>query len=70
MPTVPAAIGPYRIVRTVGSGGWSTVYEVVTADGTRLALKRLGADLAPPALARFRARSTACAASTIPGCCG
>ncbi len=47
-------IGPYRIVRTVGSGGWSTVYEVVAPDGTRLALKRLAADLAPPALARFR----------------
>ena len=54
--SAPAAgsIGPYRIVRTLGSGGWSTVYEVVAPDGAHVALKRLAAGLAPTALARFR----------------
>jgi anti-sigma factor RsiW len=56
MSQAPAAgsIGPYRIVRVLGSGGWSTVYEVVAEGGARVALKRLGADLAPAAVARFR----------------
>ncbi|MBE7452438.1 MAG: serine/threonine protein kinase [Kofleriaceae bacterium] len=52
--SAPAAIGPYRIVRLVGAGGWSTVYEVTGPDGAALALKRLTAELAPAALARFR----------------
>lgn len=52
--SAPAAVGPYRIVRLVGAGGWSTVYEVTGPDGAALALKRLTAALAPAALARFR----------------
>ena len=47
-------IGPYRIVRTLGTGGWSTVYEVTSPDGATLALKRLRDDLPASALARFR----------------
>src|SRR5687768_12229594 len=46
-------IGPYRVVRTLGSGGWSTVYEVIGPDGRALALKRLRDDLPPAAIARF-----------------
>ena len=36
----PAEIGPYKIVRTLGSGGMGAVYEV-EAGGVRLALKQL-----------------------------
>jgi len=53
--TAPAGtrIGPYRVERVIGAGGWSTVYEVVDAAGQRWALKRLRDDLGPDALARF-----------------
>ena len=47
-------IGPYRIVRQLGAGGWSTVFEVESAEGYRLALKRLSAELTPVTQARFR----------------
>ena len=47
-------IGPYRIVRQLGAGGWSTVYEVESEAGYRLALKRLSAELTPATQARFR----------------
>ncbi len=47
-------IGAYRIVRPIGEGGWSTVYEVVGPGGERLALKRSRDGLAPEAVARFR----------------
>ena len=49
-----AVIGPYRVVRTLGAGGWSTVYEVLDADGRPWALKRLRDDLGADALARFQ----------------
>ncbi len=52
--SAPVTIGPYRVVRELGTGGWSTVYEVIGPDGATLALKRLRADLPPAALARFR----------------
>jgi len=51
---VGTTIGAYRIVRAIGEGGWSTVYEVEAPGGQRLALKRLRDGLAPEALARFR----------------
>lgn len=49
-----AVIGPYRVVRTLGAGGWSTVYEVSDPGGRRWALKRLRDDLGAEALARFQ----------------
>ncbi|MCW5801537.1 MAG: serine/threonine protein kinase, partial [Deltaproteobacteria bacterium] len=52
---VPAMIGPYRVVRVLGTGGWSTVYEVVGPGGAEtFACKRLRAELPEAALARFR----------------
>ncbi len=51
---VGTTIGGYRIVRAIGEGGWSTVYEVVAPGGQHVALKRLGDGLAPETLARFR----------------
>jgi serine/threonine protein kinase len=56
VPSQPQAgsIGPYRIVRPLGAGGWANVYEVETADGRRFALKRLSAELTPATQARFR----------------
>jgi RIO-like serine/threonine protein kinase len=46
-------IGPYRIVRVLGTGGWSTVYEVQAPDGSVLALKRLRDDLPAASAKRF-----------------
>ena len=56
MTSAPAGtcIGPYRVERVIGAGGWSTVYEVVDAAGQRWALKRLRDDLGADALVRFR----------------
>jgi len=47
-------IGPYRVERVIGAGGWSTVYAVIDKAGQRWALKRLRDDLGADALARFR----------------
>ncbi|MEZ4404497.1 MAG: protein kinase [Kofleriaceae bacterium] len=47
------SIGPYRVVRPIGAGGWSTVYEVVDGGGRAWALKLLRDDLDDAAVARF-----------------
>ncbi|WP_394823102.1 serine/threonine-protein kinase PknK [Pendulispora albinea] len=51
---VPERLGPYRILRCVGSGGMGVVYEALDEErGARVALKTLP-DVQPGALARFK----------------
>src|SRR5262245_35873087 len=53
-PADPKALGPYRIVRRVGSGGMGVVYEAVhTGLDKRVALKVLPRELAAARLERF-----------------
>src|SRR5438552_17937645 len=49
MVAVRDHLGPYRIVRTIGSGGMGLVLEGEAADGTRVALKAIRPDLVLPA---------------------
>jgi eukaryotic-like serine/threonine-protein kinase len=62
-----SVIGPYRVVRLVGAGGWSTVYEVEDGGGRRLALKRLRDDLPASAIARFRREAESLSTIQHPG---
>lgn len=41
---LPRMVGRYMLVRVIGSGGFGTVYEARTADGTQVAFKELHVD--------------------------
>lgn len=49
-------IGGYQIVKRIGSGGMSTVYEAVDADGREVALKLLHPEVAAEPASRDRLR--------------
>ncbi|MFC4120462.1 serine/threonine-protein kinase [Nonomuraea zeae] len=68
-PDDPAAIAGYRLIGRLGEGGQGTVYLAVTADGSRVALKLLRADLAGDTAAAQRfVREVALARRVAPFC--
>ncbi|MFI1763516.1 protein kinase [Streptomyces sp. NPDC020800] len=52
----PVALGPYRLIARLGSGGMGTVYVARSAGGRTVALKTMHADIATDAAARTRFR--------------
>ncbi|MYW69564.1 PQQ-binding-like beta-propeller repeat protein [Streptomyces sp. SID8379] len=63
----PAALGPYRLVARLGSGGMGTVYVARSAGGRTLALKTMHAAVAADPAGRTRFRLEIDAARVIGG---
>jgi hypothetical protein len=64
-------VGPYRLLRPIGSGGMGTVYEAEeSASGRRVALKLLDGDAAdsPEAMRRFRQEGRLMSQLAHPNC--
>ncbi|MBZ9641365.1 protein kinase [Streptomyces sp. PSKA30] len=63
----PAALGPYRLIARLGSGGMGTVYVARSAGGRTVALKTMHAGIATDPAARTRFRLEVDAARVIGG---
>ncbi|MEV5725742.1 serine/threonine-protein kinase [Streptomyces pharetrae] len=63
----PAALGPYRLIARLGSGGMGTVYMARSAGGRTVALKTMHPGIAADPAARTRFRLEADAARVIGG---
>ncbi|MCI0684706.1 MAG: protein kinase [Gemmataceae bacterium] len=70
-PPAPAALGSYKLLRELGSGGMGTVYEALDSDsGHHVALKLIGAAFtsSPDAVERFKQEGLLASMLTHPRC--
>ncbi|GAA2511137.1 serine/threonine protein kinase [Winogradskya humida] len=68
-PEDPRHIGAYQLIARLGAGGMGVVYEARAADGRRVALKIVHADLAEDHEFRSRFRSEVTRARQVPPFC-
>jgi serine/threonine protein kinase len=67
MSDLPKSIGPYRVLRLIGSGGMGQIYECLTSGGAKVAVKTVLDEYRDSAHVRARFRSEIAASKLVRG---